>query len=42
MAAQAMEHDPARRKGVRRTLWVAGTLAVAFFVLSLLSMLKIG
>lgn len=44
MATQAMEHDhdPIRRKGVRRTLWIAGGLAVAFFLLSILSMLKIG
>ena len=42
MATEAMEHDPARRKRVRRTLWIAGSLAVAFFVLSILSMLKIG
>jgi hypothetical protein len=32
----------ARRKGVRLTLWVTGTIAVALFVLSILSMLRIG
>ncbi|SEJ21062.1 hypothetical protein [Frateuria terrea] len=42
MVTQAMEHDPARRQRVRRTLWITGTLAVAFFVLSILSMLKVG
>ena len=32
----------ARRKGVRRTLWVTVTIAVGLFLLSILSMLKIG
>jgi len=44
MATQAMGHDldPIQRKGVRRTLWIAGGLAVGFFLLSILSMLTIG
>ena len=32
----------ARRKGVRLTLWVTGTIAVVLFVLSIVSMLRIG
>ena len=31
----------ARRKGVRRTVWIAGGIAVAIFLLSILQMLKI-
>lgn len=31
----------ARRKGVRRTTWIAGGIAVAIFLLSILQMLKI-
>jgi hypothetical protein len=34
--------DVARRKGVRRTLWITGTIAVALFLFSILSMLKVG
>jgi len=34
--------DLARRKGVRLTVWVAGTIAVVLFLLSILSMLKVG
>jgi len=30
----------ARRKGVRRTTWIAGGIAVAIFLLSILQMLK--
>ncbi|MEI7036761.1 hypothetical protein [Fulvimonas yonginensis] len=30
------------RRGVRRTLWITGTIAVALFLLSILSMLRIG
>ena len=29
-----------RRKGVRRTVWAAGLIAVALFLLSILSMLR--
>ena len=42
MNGQAQHQERARRKGVRRTLWVTGTIAVALFLLSILSMLKIG
>jgi hypothetical protein len=31
----------ARRKGVRRTTWIAAGIAVAIFLLSILQMLKI-
>ena len=31
----------ARRKGVRRTTWIAAGVAVAIFLLSILQMLKI-
>jgi len=31
----------ARRKGVRRTTWITGGIAVAIFLLSILQMLKI-
>jgi hypothetical protein len=31
----------ARRKGVRRTIWIAGTIAVVIFLLSILQMIKI-
>ena len=42
---QKMKDDAvelARRKGVRLTLWVTGTIAVVLFLLSILSMLKVG
>jgi len=46
MNGQAMDRndmrDQARRKGVRRTLWITATIAVAIFVLSIVGMLKIG
>ncbi|HEV2539955.1 MAG TPA: hypothetical protein VGU03_09635 [Frateuria sp.] len=42
MNGQARGREPSYRTGVRRTLWIAGTIAVAFFLLSILSMLKIG
>ena len=42
MNGQAKEGELARRKGVRRTLWITGTIAVVLFLLSILSMLKIG
>jgi len=35
------QQQEARRRGVRRTLWVTGTIAVAIFLLSILSMLRI-
>ncbi|BBD79053.1 hypothetical protein [Aerosticca soli] len=31
-----------RRRGVRRTLWVTGTIAVLIFLLSIWRMLKTG
>ena len=34
--------EQASRRGVRRTVWIAGSIAVALFLLSILSMLKIG
>jgi hypothetical protein len=30
----------ARRKGVRRTVWIAGSIAVVIFVLSIVQMIK--
>jgi hypothetical protein len=46
MNGQAMDRndrqDQARRKGVRRTLWITVTIAVAIFVLSIVGMLRIG
>jgi len=42
MNGQATDREQARRKGVRRTLWITGTIAVVLFLLSILSMLKIG
>ena len=44
MGSQPNENaaDVARRKGVRRTLWITGTIAVALFLFSILSMLKVG
>lgn len=42
MTQQTTELDrEARRKGVRRTTWVVGTIAVAIFLFSILSMLKL-
>jgi hypothetical protein len=42
MTQQPLNLDlEARRKGVRRTLWVTGTIAVAIFLYSILSMLKL-
>jgi hypothetical protein len=40
--SQNSASDLARRKGVRLTVWVAGTIAVVLFLLSILSMLRIG
>ena len=42
MSGQDKDGELARRKGVRRTLWITGTIAVVLFLLSILSMLKIG
>ena len=42
MSGKAKDGELARRKGVRRTLWITGTIAVVLFLLSILSMLKIG
>jgi hypothetical protein len=42
MNGQAKDQEQARRRGVRRTLWVTGAIAVALFLLAILSMLKIG
>jgi hypothetical protein len=46
MNEQAMDRndkqEQARQKGVRRTLWITATIAVAIFVLSIVGMLKIG
>lgn len=42
MQGQTREQEQSRRKGVRRTLWITGTIAVVLFLLSILSMLKIG
>jgi hypothetical protein len=42
MNGQARDQEHKRKQGVRRTLWVTGAIAVALFLLSILSMLKIG
>ena len=42
MSGQTEDGELARRKGVRRTLWITGTIAVVLFLLSILSMVKIG
>ncbi|UGB37844.1 hypothetical protein [Frateuria soli] len=42
MNGQAKDGELARRKGVRRTLWITGTIAVVLFLLSILSMVRIG
>ena len=42
MNGQAEDRELMRRKGVRRTLWITGTIAVVLFLLSILSMFKIG
>ncbi|MGN6281022.1 hypothetical protein [Frateuria sp.] len=42
MNGQGNDGESARRKGVRRTLWITGTIAVVLFLLSILSMVKIG
>jgi hypothetical protein len=42
MSGQAKDQELKRQQGVRRTLWVTGTIAVALFLLSILSMLKVG
>ncbi|MCX7512701.1 hypothetical protein [Frateuria sp. STR12] len=39
--AQDRDMERARRKGVRRTVWIAGAIAVALFLFSILSMFKI-
>lgn len=42
MTQQAGKFDQeARRKGVRRTAWAVGAVAVAIFLYSILSMLKL-
>jgi hypothetical protein len=42
MNGQDRDAKLARQKGVRRTLWITGTIAVVLFLLSILSMVKIG
>ena len=42
MQGQSKEQEQSRRKGVSRTLWITGTIAVVLFLLSILSMVKIG
>jgi len=42
MSGKAEDGELARHKGVRRTLWITGTIAVVLFLLSILSMVKIG
>lgn len=36
----AEQQQEARRRGVRRTLWVTGGIAVAIFLLSILEQLR--